>query len=68
MNSKLQQLVSLGLGAIALAILTVSMGQNIRSSFEAAGADFDASGYALTDDCCTSGGRCAPCPPPPSRG
>lgn len=56
MNSKLQQSISFGLGAIAMAVLTVSLGQNIRT----------ASDYARTDDCCTND-RCAPCPPPPSR-
>lgn len=66
MNSKLQRLVSFGLGAIAFAVLTVSLGQNLRSSFRAA-SGLDASGYAVTGDCCTNWGRCAPCPPPPSR-
>lgn len=69
MNSKLLQLVSLGLGTIAMAVFTVSLGQGLRSSSSAAEADFDATGYALTVECCKpNSGPCAPCPPPPSRG
>ena len=60
MNTILPRLVLAGLGTLAVAVLFVSLGGSVAGP--------DAAGYALTDDCCSKQGACAPCPPPPSRG